>query len=138
MPIYAFLHPVWQIGVFILGIAVAQIGMRKKSLVKAFPLQRHRRLGWAFLILIMVGAFLGKAINNGLKARAIHLRLTGHQPIGIIIISLVALGIIFSEVGIRNRGKFAGILKWHPWLNIMALGLLSAQTFIGILALLRI
>jgi heme A synthase len=137
MPLFAFLHPIWQIGVFILGVLVAHIGMQKKSLVKAFPLKRHRTLGWIFLILIVLGAFLGKVINNNLKAHAIQLKLSGHQPIGIIIIGLVALAIIFSEVGITNRKKFAGILGWHPWLNILALGFLVAQAFIGILALIE-
>ena len=138
MPFYAFLHPIWQIGIFILGIYTAQIGMRKKSSVKAFPLQRHRNLGWIFLILIALGAVLGKTINNSLIARNIHLKMSGHGRIGFIIIILVALGIIFGQLGIQNRKKYAAILKWHPWLNILALGLLTAQTLLGILALLGI
>lgn len=135
MPFFGFLHPIWQIGVFILGILVTQIGMQKKSLVKAFPLQRHRILGWIFLISLVIGTFLGKVINNGLKARSIQLKLSGHQSIGIVVILLVALSIIFSELGISNRKKFAKIVKWHPWLNILALGFFTAQIFIGILAL---
>jgi hypothetical protein len=138
MPFYAFLHPIWQIGVFILGVYTAQIGMRKKSMVKAFPLSRHRRLGWTFLALVIFGAILGKIVNSALKAHNINLKLSAHRPIGIIIIILVILSIIFSEVGLRNRKKFTAILKWHPWLNILALGFLSAQTFIGILALIGI
>ncbi|MEO0115871.1 MAG: hypothetical protein ABIK93_10440, partial [candidate division WOR-3 bacterium] len=81
------------------------------------------------------GAIWGKIINNSLKAHNFNLKLTAHQPIGIIIIILVALGIVFSEIGIRNRKRFSGLLKWHFWLNILALGFLTAQTFIGILAL---
>ena len=139
MPFYAFLHPIWQIGIFILGISNAQLGMSsKKFTAKAFPLSRHRSSGWIFLFLVIIGAFFGKIVNNGLKAKGINLKLAAHQPIGIIIIILLVLSVLFSEIGLSNREKFSGILKWHPWLCIFALGFLMAQAFIGILALIGV
>jgi hypothetical protein len=48
MPFKAFLHPIWQIGIFILGVYTSQMAMKKKTGAKAFPLQRHRNLGWIF------------------------------------------------------------------------------------------
>ncbi len=138
MPFYAFIHPIWQIATFIIGIYNTHIGMGKKSIVKAFPLKRHRTFGWIFLILVILGALIGKLVNNSLIKHNINLKLPGHQFIGFIVILLVTLGVIFSELGITNREKYASILKWHPWLNIMALGFLTAQAFIGILAILGI
>ena len=138
MPFKAFLHPLWQIGIFILGIYTSQMAMKKKTGAKAFPLQRHLILGWIFLILIALGAVFGKTINNSLVARNVHLKMSAHGPLGFIIIILVALGIGFAQLGLTNRNKYASILKWHPWLNIIALGLLTAQTLLGILALLGI
>ena len=138
MPFYAFIHPIWQIATFILGIYNVQIGMGKKSVVKAFPLSRHRRLGWIFFIMAIIGALIGKIVNSSLINQNINLKLPGHQFIGFVVILLVGIGIIFSELGITNQEKYAGILKWHPWLNILALGFLTAQAFVGILALLGI
>lgn len=138
MPFYAFLHPVWQIGIFILGVYTAQIAMKKKSGAKASPIERHRNLGWIFLILIALGAVVGKTVNNSLAARNIHLKMSAHGLLGFIIIILVALGIGFGHLGLSNRRKYESVIKWHPWLNILALGLLTAQTLLGILALLGI
>jgi hypothetical protein len=138
MPFKAFLHPLWQIGIFILGIYTSQMAMKKKSGAKAFALQRHLILGWIFLILIALGAVLGKSINNSLVARNIHLKMSAHGPLGFIIIILVALGIGFGHLGLTDRRKYESLIKWHPYLNIMALGLLTAQALLGILALLGI
>lgn len=114
------------------------MAMKKKTVAKAFPLQRHLILGWIFLVLIALGAVLGKSINNSLTARNVNLKMSVHGTLGFLIIILVALGIGFGHLGISNRRKYESFIKWHPWLNIMALGLLTAQALLGILALLGI
>ena len=138
MPFYAFLHPIWQIGVFILGVYTAQIGMRKKSAVKAFPLQRHRNLGWIFLILIALGAVFGKTVNNSLAARNIHLKMSGHGPNRFHNYYISGTGDYVRATWNSKPEEIRRHLKMAPWLNILALGLLTAQTLLGILALLGI
>lgn len=134
MPFSAYLYAFWQIAGLILGVYNVQVGMNK-PVVKAFPIRRHRTLGWLFLIIVIVGIYLGRIITDDLKKQNINFKLSGQPAIGTIIIILLVLGAIFSEVGLRNKDKFSAIIKWHPWLNILAMGLLTAQTFIAVLAL---
>jgi len=138
MPFKAFLHPIWQIGIFILGVYTSQMAMKKKTGAVAFSLPRHRNLGWIFLVLIALGAVLGKSVNNSLAASNVNLKMSAHGTLGFLIIILVALGIGFAQLGLTNRRKYESIIKWHPYLNIMALGLLTAQALLGFLALLGI
>lgn len=135
MPFYAWIHPLFQIVILVIGLYNASLWMGKAQ-TWTFPLSRYRRISWIFTVFLIIGSVLGRICNSMLHKNKIDLRIPGHNTMGTIILIAVIVGLVFMELGLRNPKKNREVLKWHIWFFILALGLYFAQGFLGLMALL--
>ena len=133
LPVFAYVHPVWQFLTLIFGIYLSAEGLKNIENPN-FSVRKHKRLARIFLIMILAGAVFGKVIAASLPLGTF--RLPGHVLLSVMITVLAIVGAVFGFQGERKRLRVrTGMMRAHPWCFITITALVFAQTLMGLRAL---
>jgi hypothetical protein len=132
---HIFIHPIWMLIALYLGIRNLAIGFNKSE-SWTFPIRSHRQVGFAYTIMVATGAFIGWYVNSILFVRGNAIRISGHNLLMIIILSLAGLIIISGLIRQKHTYRLRWLQGLHPWFGVLAVGLMFAQLFLGLLTFL--
>lgn len=135
MPWYGFIHPVFALVSLVYGLAIGQVSLSKLG-DWDFPLRRLRRRSFLFFVFCVGNLFLGLFVNLQLRSRGQGAALTAHLPvaIGVCIAAGLAVLVTFSR---GKPGEIPPLLRWHPILSVVSLGLILTNGFLVLLKVLR-
>lgn len=135
MPWYGFIHPVLALLSLVYGLGVGQVSLSKLG-DWDFPLRTLRRRSFFFFLLCVGNLLLGLFVNLQLRSQGRGVVLTAHLPlaIGACITAGLAVLATFSP---GKPGETPPLLRWHPILSVVSLGLILTNGFVVLLKFLR-
>lgn len=133
LPVFAYLHPVWQFLTLILGVYLSADGLKNVENPN-FSVRKHKRVARIFLIMLLAGAVFGKVVAASLPPGTF--RMPGHILLSVMITILAIIGAVFGFQGERKRLRVrTGMMRAHPWFFVAITALIFAQALMGLRAL---
>ncbi|MEO0073688.1 MAG: hypothetical protein ABIK43_03370 [candidate division WOR-3 bacterium] len=135
MPWFAFIHPILAVATLLYGLGVGQVSLSKLG-DWDFPLRRLRRRSFFFFVFCVGNLLLGLFVNLQLRSQGRGVALTAHLPIAIG--ACVASGLaVLATFSPGKPGEIPPLLRWHPILLVVTLGLMLTNGFLVILKLVK-
>ena len=129
-PLYIYANPILQFIALILGLYLASTALPKMDSMN-FPVRPHERYGRLFLIVVLVEAVVGKVTYALLPTGT--LSIPAQSFLSVATVALVVTGGIFGFEGGRQRLRVkTAMMSIHPWLLVIAVVMILAQTFLTI------
>jgi uncharacterized membrane protein YozB (DUF420 family) len=133
LPVFAYVHPIWQLLTLALGIYLSADGLKNIENPN-LSVRKHKRIARIFLVMVLAGAVFGKVIAASLPLGSF--RMPGHVLLSIMITILAIIGAVFGFQGERKRLRVrTGMMRAHPWFFVAITALVFAQALMGLRAL---
>jgi hypothetical protein len=136
MPGYGYIHPVMAVAALVVGVFFSQTSLTKMG-EWDFPLRRIRIRTFLYFVLCAANLLVGMLAAMGIRAKGTELKLIAHVPLAIAVVVLALLAVLCT-FGRSKPGELPGLMRWHPVLSVMSLGLILTNGFLTLLKFLKI
>jgi hypothetical protein len=126
MTSYIIFHHILPLVAIYYGIKNLSLGFNRAQ-SWTFSVRKHTQIGFTFVILTAVGLIISYITDLVLRNHAHPIIITGYKFTSILILIFIILITVSGIIKKRHTSRLQWLQFLHPWIGLLAIGLMFAQ-----------